>query len=51
MRCCCLFNKDNNNLTLNKLSEPLYTFSEIKQEFNENKGISKLSKKKLFILN
>ena len=48
MRCCCLFNKDNNNLTLNKLSEPLYTFSEIKQEFNENKGISKLSTKKTF---
>ena len=48
MRCCCIFNKDNNNLTLNKLSEPLYTFSEIKQEFNENKGISKLSTKKTF---
>ena len=48
MRCCCLFDKDDNNLNLNNLTKPFFSFSVIKKEFNENKEISKFSTKKTF---
>ena len=48
MKCCCLFQKDNNNLNLNNSIHPFFTFSVIKKEFNENKEISGLSTKKTY---